>query len=318
MSNDASGTMIGDGHPSIIVRQTQEQFPIAFLNTPLLLAWSLLGSFLTLCQVQAAGLEFIFIPTPGAEKTESRLRKNSSMAERYLPYSIDSLQLIDFVARTEGIGTIEIRFEPNLHFSSQLERHSLFSDNFKLVLETDEGTQNIAPHLAQTYQGVIIDDRGSSVRLTIAANYFAGFIKTGDGDIYFIEMEVPSSPLPGADLAVRLYQPELGVGSGQGRVEDFSSVPAWYPQTDESQTTAEYSDTSIYEAEIALIADYAAYAKVNSISLLANEILNILNYTDAYYSQLNIAYRLVEIAIFTSPEAETWPETMDAGELLSA
>ncbi|MFH1851241.1 MAG: FlgD immunoglobulin-like domain containing protein [Candidatus Neomarinimicrobiota bacterium] len=216
---------------------------------------------------------------------------------------------------------INLFFSADIQFRIQLEHYSLLADNFRLRVGTDQGIQDDLQPLAATFKGSIVDDPGSAVRLTAADNYFAGFIRTGTGDQYSIEMGILSVSEPESEPVSRLYRIVPGESAGLVRPEDYSPAPDWYPAVEDRpgrSRTNVYSDSTIYEAEIALIADYAAYAKVNSTGLLANELLNILNYADAYYNQLNIVYRLVEIFIFTSVEAESWPDTDDAGVLLSA
>jgi len=270
--------------------------------------------------IQSAEQRIIFETASDAGGSNSELMRPGPV-ETYTSYTIKTSLLSLFEELPSRPDTIDLQFSPYLHFQVKLERYSLLTDHFRLRIGTDQGTRDETQPLAATFKGSIIDDPGSEVRLTVSENYFSGFIKTGGDYQYFVEMESSSSPVPESILGIRVYRPVPGIAVSRTWVEDFSPVPEWYPKAKSLLRFPQYRDpldTTIYEAEIALIVDYAAFAKVDSIALLANELLNILNYTDAYYNQVNIAYRLVEIFIFTSSDAESWPDTQDAGELLSA
>ena len=278
---------------------------------------SLVGRFWLVTFTQfswATDIELFFYPVVSAEN-EIHESLNTVNIETGTYELNDGVPALD-----TGHNRIRLNFSPNFTFDLQIESYSLLADNFRFRLATDQGVIDGPEMLARTYRGRSTDDPESQVRLTIGPNYFSGFIKTGSNEQFFIESVAPANKTAESETRVRIFNISSLNKSGIQLVNDIGLAENWYldfPGIGLS-SGATYTADIIYEAEIALVADYYAFTKTNSTDQLAYELLNILNITDAYYNQLNITYRLVELFIFTYPEAEPWPDSNDAGELLDA
>ncbi|MBC8401489.1 MAG: T9SS type A sorting domain-containing protein [Candidatus Marinimicrobia bacterium] len=281
----------------------------------LVLALSLIGSVQLTAEKQ-----LFFEPTDRLDRLNSGKSK-TELYESFTTYTIERPLEKIYQALASDSETVNLQFSSDFLFKIQLEHHSLLGDNFRLRIGTAQGVIEDPVSLADTYSGKIVGDQKSIVRLTVANDYFSGFIKTGNNVQYYIESDNPMVTQSESRSNIRLYKIDPEKNVGIELMDDYHPAPEWYPKIEDFNRPlqiVDFSDTVMYEAEIALIADYAAYANVNSTTLLANELLNILNYTDSYYNQLNITYRLVEIYIVTSAAADPWPDTDDAGVMLSA
>ena len=262
----------------------------------------------------ASDIELFFYPV---ERGESDNHEHLQLAD----VEIGSFELTGGVpVLAPGPNRLRLNFSPNLKFDLELEPYSLLTDNFHFRLATEQGVIAGSDVLAKTYRGRTALDPDSEVRLTIGPDYISGFIKTGSNKHYYIESAGSANRALEQETRVRIFNMSSQNRSGFALVDDMGLAENWnldLPETGPLSGTT-YNPDIIYEAEIALVADYFAFTKANSADHLAYELLNILNITDAYYNQLNITYRLVELFIFTYPDAEPWPDSEDAGELLDA
>ena len=276
---------------------------------------SLVGRFWLVTFIQfswATDIELFFYPVVGSEN-EIHKSLNTVNIETGIYELNDGVP-----ALAPGHNRIRLNFSPNFTFDLQIEPYSLLADNFRFRLATDQGVIDGPEMLARTYRGRSTDDPESQVRLTIGPNYFSGFIKTGSNEQFFIESVASANETVESETRVRIFNISSLNKSGIQLVNDIGLAENWYINFPgiELSSGATFSADIIYEAEIALVADYYAFTKTNSTDQLAYELLNILNITDSYYNQLNITYRLVELFIFTYLQAEPWPDSNDAGELL--
>jgi len=278
---------------------------------------SLVGRFWLVTFTQftwASDIELFFYPVVSAENENHKNLNNLNGETGTYELNEGALPL------APGNNRIRLNFSQNLIFDLQIEPYSLLAKNFLFRLATDQGVIDGSEVLAKTYRGRSTDDPESQVRLTIGPNYFSGFIKTGSNEQYFIESITAPKKAMEPNTRVRIFNINSMNKSAIQSVNDIGLAENWYLNSPgiAPLSSAIYNADIIYEAEIALVADYYAFTKTNSTDQLAYELLNILNIIDAYYNQLNITYRLVELFIFTYPEAEPWPDSNDAGELLDA
>ena len=222
-------------------------------------------------------------------------------------------------AKAEESVRLEIDLGRNDIYNLHLERFHLVQASARIVEIRDDRHYEIEEPLASTYRGTITDDPSSQVRLTVARNYLSGFIQTSTGERLVLEnQEFEKS----SSIQIRAIQNSGGIEQVRGYQDDFSLSPTTYskqilnPNNIAMHKT--FSENGMLTAEIAIIADYEAYLKANSSMELANELLSILNYMDAYYNQLNIQYQLVEMIIFADSYSGGLPQTTDAGAYLRA
>jgi hypothetical protein len=222
-------------------------------------------------------------------------------------------------AKAEESVKLEIDLGPNDIYDIQLERFNLVQESAKIVEIRDDRQYEFENPLASTYRGTIKDDPGSQVRLTVARNYLSGFIQTATGKRIVLENQQFEKS---NSIHVSAIQSSGGNEQARGYQNDYSLSPTTYPKQilnpNDIAINKTFLDTGMFTAEIAIIADYEAYLKANSSMDLANELLSILNYTDAYYNQLNIQYQLVELIIFADSYSGGLPQTTDAGVYLRA
>ena len=219
------------------------------------------------------------------------------------------------------IGRVELEIDLGRigHYDLQLDPFSLYADNFKIKEVAENRSQELETPLPQTYKGIIKNDRHSQVRLTISDNYFSGFIQDGSGHCVYLEHQASD---PSTAIQIRIHSNDDAMERFISHTHDYDPQPSTYPRGIQHPISGmggeTVLDTGLYTTEIALIADYEAYSKANSSFELANELISILNYMDAYYNQLNIRYSLVELIIFKDSYSGEWPETTDAGLYLRA
>lgn len=209
----------------------------------------------------------------------------------------------------------------SLHLDAQhsydlvLERTELLGSNF-IYKEIGRSGEVIHPTPdVVAFSGVLQDQENSRVRLTLSEDYLSGMVDDGSGDPVFLESVGMQD---NGDLFI----------SHHGRL-DWEQIPIRVhqdhgpsPYSNEYTTTSTSlpltMDSTIHTAEIALVADFETFEKAGSTSRLAAELISILNMTDQYYEELGITYKLVELVIFTDPNAGNWPDTDDAGTYLKA
>ena len=204
-------------------------------------------------------------------------------------------------------------------YSLELEAFSLYADDFKLKEVINNITHEFENPLPRTFMGRIKNEQGSQVRFTVIDNYFSGFIRDASGHCIYLEHQHSEPTTP---TQIRIHANDDAMERFVNHTHDLVEQPPEYPTGIQYpflvDATESVSDTGLYTAEIALIADYEAYSKATSSLELASELISILNYVDAYYNQLNIRYRLVEMVIFADPYSGDWPATNDAGLYLRA
>ncbi|MBC8401105.1 MAG: T9SS type A sorting domain-containing protein [Candidatus Marinimicrobia bacterium] len=245
--------------------------------------------------------------------------KAKALSEQDLVFSLDEIPEHLLSELESGSNTLSLDFSNNLSFNLELRQYSLIADNFQLRTASTDGITDYPLSTAQTFRGKVVNDPESHVCLTIGSDYLAGRIVTGSGEQYFLETNTTTIKASGVECGLRIYQVNaddetyINLENDIGIADLTELMSITQPV---SNTT--YSRDVLYEAEIALVADYYAYSKAGSVALIADELLNILNITDAYYNQVNLTYQLVEMFVFTTPDMEPWPDSNDAGVLLDA
>ncbi len=199
--------------------------------------------------------------------------------------------------------------------SIKLKEVDLFSEDFVIREISQYGDEEWIDPGIKTFEGILNQDEDSHVRISISQDHISGFIGDRAGDITFIESHEVNSD---GELLIKVY-------SGMEKAEGYPHQHLDYaisPYLDAGQHHENHnilvSDTVIYTAEIALVADYESFVKAGTVSRLATELISILNMTDGYYEDLGIHYELVEICIFTDQNAGGLPHTTNAGEYLRA
>lgn len=210
---------------------------------------------------------------------------------------------------------VVLNFGDHKSFEVELEEVELIGENF-IYKEISPTGHIVKQELdVRTYRGVNLPEKGSGVRLTISPEYLSGVIDKGDGEKFFIESEGVTAK---GDLLLSVHDNDEEFKGYLPAHTDYAISPYGGSYDKPGAASTLISDMTIYTAEIALVADYESFQKAGSANLLATELISILNMTDQYYQNLGIAYKLVELIIFTDPSAGNWPDTDDAGTYLKA
>lgn len=196
-----------------------------------------------------------------------------------------------------------------------LQRINLFQSNFVYREINEDEDKSLNDLDIVTYRGVLRNKEDSRVRLTLSDNYISGMIDDGTGHPQFIEsIGLQES----GDLLIAHHDQTDTQYNPVSLHQDYANSPYGdSPPMADSPVHLRH-DNAVYTAEIALVADFEAFEKAGSSIRLATELISILNMTDGYYQDLGIAYKLVELIIFTDPSAGNWPDTDNAGTYLKA
>ena len=210
---------------------------------------------------------------------------------------------------------IDIHLGNDISFNLDIEENDLIAETF-IYREIDHTNDLLKdPINVRTFRGSIQGEEESHVRLTISDDFLSGMIRTNDSDVRYVEC---LGITPEDELLISIQDDIPRFDAHMQAVQDYAPSP--YHESDKMMhdPADTFSDSTIYTAEIGLVADFEAFQKTGTASKLAAELISILNMTDAYYEKLGINYKLVEMIIFTDARAGDWPVTTNAGEYLRA
>ncbi len=206
----------------------------------------------------------------------------------------------------------------------ELEPNELRSPTYQL--RTSDGiVHTTAASPVITYKGIIAGEPDTWVRMTIADDFLDAIIFDGANKQHHVQMQsglqsglqsslqsgTSSTPLFSVtDEPANTFTGTCATGHDHklGITNDFKA------KTNLSSSPS--ASIAPYETEIAFVVDRLAYAEHESLEDLEQELLTILNYTDAYYAEHQLTYRLTETYVVTDLQSQPWDEKADPGNML--
>ena len=236
-------------------------------------------------------------------------------ADNYQLFQLDIDALRSLVLNKQGDLNYELDFGTHGNWAVNLDLYDPRSSNYVLRVGTANGITTAVPQRNITWRGKIAGQKNSDVRMTLSENLFRLFIRDADGEQYYLEsLDEQSSP---SQKIIALYKVSALTAKDNtcqtASIDGLQTVRRLQSQRQQMQKTA-----VCQQAELAIIVDYLAYEKADGgVPELEVELLSILNLTNAYFTELELEYKLVETFISTDQQSDPWVNIgADAGALL--
>lgn len=225
-------------------------------------------------------------------------------------YQIDIDALNAYVKNQTDHFPLSLNFTETKQWALSLEPNELRSPNYQL--RTSDGViHRTAASPTITYKGTITGEPDTQVRMTITDGFFDAVIIDSEDKQHHIQIQSGDVPL----FSLTNQPANTFAGTcATGHDHKLDIVHDFNQKTNDSSSLS-YS-IAPYETEIAFVVDRLAYAEHETLEDLEQELLTILNYTDAYYAQHQLTYRLTETFVVTDLESQPWDEKADPGNML--
>lgn len=190
----------------------------------------------------------------------------------------------------------------------ELQENNIVSRKFKSNTFSTEGSANPP----RTFQGYVVGDSESKVRLTYNDHFLYGFVEQGDQVIYF-EPYYHYDKGSHKDILVA-YTPSANKNSNMtcGTDHTLHSV-------DSGATTSSSFIGDCYTVEIALAADYSMYQEYGTIEAVQNHNIGVINNVQSnYLSDFDdsIMFEVVEHYTIDCNGCDPWTNSIDPDEIL--
>ena len=197
---------------------------------------------------------------------------------------------------------------PEMHLSLaghewdlQLQEKHLKSADYKLLINSPEGSRMEDGSKAVFYKGYANNDPQNRVRLTLDNGLFSGMI-TENGQTYFVESLKRFSNRAVSDNQVVIYSAEDVIAAGKlgCAADDLEFVTNKQQANDQTASAA-----ACVVTEIVIYAESDVYFRFNEdAAALENHLLYILNLVDGYFEEHDIEYVTNGIGISTAPSTD--------------
>jgi PKD repeat protein len=207
----------------------------------------------------------------------------------------------------------------NHHWNLQLVPSGLMGADYTLQVLTPKGLEKSKPGVNKTFKGYETNG-GGQVRLTVDADFIAGFIMA-DGGRWYIEPYKYYDPSAAADLFV-VYEKNAvirdNIDGGCIALDEEEKAQEFVPQGDHDDADASKS-MACYQADLALAADKSMFNKYGSVAGVENHNLAVLNNVQGdYFGSFVHDIEFNVVAHFIVTGTDPWTSSNDAGTLLGS
>ena len=180
---------------------------------------------------------------------------------------------------------------------------NLFSDDFQFRVLTENGPVVTPFDTKITYQGTLVNEPNSEIRMTVTDKWMTGFVRLGNEKIYIEPLSnLIKDAAPGLHV---VYDARNVVIDTEGHCdaggENIRSI-----KDQEQVVGSNERGADCVEAEIALAGAFDMVGKYGSTGDVANHIIGIMNNTQALYIVHNISYTIVDMVVPASSGADPW------------
>ena len=245
---------------------------------------------------------------------------SSAIDAQFSDYKIVELNVAainQYVKNSGASAQFNLHINDELSWEVDIYPKDIRSEDYQLVLQTEEGRKIGARTANKTYRGHNIGAASGIVRLTIDDNFFYGLIGSGE-KTYFIEPAWAMDAALNQSLYVVYEEGDvLDRGHSCGTDHSHHHMGEQIPKVeDESRMMM-----ACYRVPVALAADFSMFQQFGGVTNTENFMVGVLNNVQTNYdNEFNneIEFSVAGFFISTCSGCDPWTSSNDAGTLLDS
>lgn len=238
----------------------------------------------------------------------------STVFKAYDIYTIDAQAISSYVHRSAENATFSLALEDHYQWEINLKATDLLSETYQATALRASGKKAMARPEKVTYQGTVVGEPDSEVRLMLDGDKISGFIMQNRQKVY---IENVANVTKGNQQTSFLVYRAADVQEEGELLCLAVKEESQKQQIDQKNQRTAASCSEQTELKIATFATYDRYVSAGGESAVNNEILAILNNVQANYDDYNVQFKVVEQVVSTCSSCDPWSTPSSPSDLLT-
>ena len=270
---------------------------------------------LVLISSSASGQSEIRFEPSRSASGESKYRSHFS---KYALGTIDQTYVSGMLRSASQFDTLMLVAD-GISYKFSLEAKDIRADNFKLIVQSASGMEEMPRSPNVTYSGMTWDGN-LPVCITADDQFFTAMITSNEGAV-FIESAKLIDPAASADQFVIYHEKDL-VRPFENSMCGTTNTPGSHTEEVEKPESERSSQVDCRTVDVAIANDYAMYTKYGSdiwnVQLQNLAVMNLVSTNFDFEFNDDLLHRVVAIYVYTSASGSPWYTGTDPSLLLSS